>query len=63
MSGGVLFMTTRIFVVDMLTDRLPVHLATGCLLYRAHKTAQSCQETFAIRLFRQKNNKGQYEVN
>ena len=33
-KGGVLFMTTRILVVDMLTDRLPVHLVTGILIYR-----------------------------
>ncbi len=56
--GGVLFVTTRILVVDMLTDRLPIHLVTGVLVYRAHKTAESCQESFVLRLFRQKNSKG-----
>lgn len=34
LAGGVLFMTTRILVVDMLTDRLPVHLVTGILIFR-----------------------------
>ena len=62
LSGGVLFVTTRILVVDMLTDRLPVHLVTGILVARAHKTADSCQESFILRLYRQKNKKGFIKV-
>ena len=37
LSGGVLFVTSRILVVDMLTKRLPIHLVTGIVVYRAHK--------------------------
>eukprot|EP00095_Tigriopus_kingsejongensis_P010571 snap_masked-scaffold1137_size60140-processed-gene-0.6 protein:Tk10571 transcript:snap_masked-scaffold1137_size60140-processed-gene-0.6-mRNA-1 annotation:"dna repair endonuclease xpf" len=58
LQGGVLFVTTRILVVDLLTERIPVHLITGLLLYRAHQTAGSCQEAFILRLFREKNKTG-----
>ena len=37
MEGGVIFVTSRILVVDMLTDKVPTHLITGILVYRAHK--------------------------
>ena len=58
LQGGVLFVTTRILVVDMLMERLPINLVTGILVVRAHKTAESCQESFILRLFRQKNKTG-----
>ncbi|XP_034049982.1 DNA repair endonuclease XPF [Thalassophryne amazonica] len=57
-EGGVLFVTSRILVVDFLTDRIPAHLVTGILVYRAHKIIESCQEAFILRLFRQKNKTG-----
>uniref|UniRef100_A0AAY4AT46 ERCC4 domain-containing protein n=1 Tax=Denticeps clupeoides TaxID=299321 RepID=A0AAY4AT46_9TELE len=57
-QGGVLYVTSRILVVDFLTDRIPAHLVTGILVYRAHKIIESCQEAFILRLFRQKNKAG-----
>ncbi|KAM3859737.1 DNA repair endonuclease XPF [Diretmus argenteus] len=57
-QGGVLFVTSRILVVDFLTDRIPAHLVSGILVYRAHKIIESCQESFILRLFRQKNKTG-----
>lgn len=57
-KGGVLFVTSRILVVDFLTDRIPSHLITGILVYRAHKIIESCQEAFILRLYRQKNKTG-----
>ena len=57
-EGGVLFVTTRILVVDMLMERIPIGLITGILIYRAHQTAASCQESFILRLYRQKNKTG-----
>ncbi|XP_061764875.1 DNA repair endonuclease XPF isoform X1 [Nerophis ophidion] len=57
-DGGVLFVTSRILVVDFLTDRIPAHLISGILVYRAHKIIESCQEAFILRLFRQKNKTG-----
>ncbi|XP_056153472.1 DNA repair endonuclease XPF [Lampris incognitus] len=57
-QGGVLFVTSRILVVDFLTDRIPAHLISGILVFRAHKIIDSCQEAFILRLFRQKNKTG-----
>ncbi|XP_075422255.1 DNA repair endonuclease XPF [Ascaphus truei] len=57
-QGGVLFVTSRILVVDFLTDRIPASLITGILVYRAHKIIESCQEAFILRLYRQKNKQG-----
>lgn len=57
-GGGVLYVTSRILVVDFLTDRIPAHLISGILVYRAHKIIESCQEAFILRLFRQKNKTG-----
>ncbi|XP_039348509.1 DNA repair endonuclease XPF isoform X3 [Mauremys reevesii] len=57
-QGGVLFATSRILVVDFLTDRIPSDLITGILVYKAHRIIESCQEAFILRLFRQKNKKG-----
>ena len=34
LGGGVLFITTRILVVDFLMDRIPAHLITGLMVYR-----------------------------
>jgi DNA excision repair protein ERCC-4 len=33
-------------------------LITGILVYKAHRTMQSCQEAFILRLYRQKNKTG-----
>ncbi|XP_067859361.1 DNA repair endonuclease XPF [Heptranchias perlo] len=57
-EGGVLFVTSRILVVDFLTDRIPANLITGILVYKAHKIIESCQEAFILRLYRQKNKQG-----
>ena len=58
LDGGVLFVTTRILVVDMLTDRIPINLITGIIVTKAHTTAESCQEAFILRMYRQKNKTG-----
>ncbi|KFM80672.1 DNA repair endonuclease XPF, partial [Stegodyphus mimosarum] len=58
MDGGILFVSSRILVVDMLVDRVPIDLVTGIIVYRAHKILESCQEAFIVRLYRMKNNKG-----
>uniref|UniRef100_A0A8B9KFS5 DNA repair endonuclease XPF n=1 Tax=Astyanax mexicanus TaxID=7994 RepID=A0A8B9KFS5_ASTMX len=57
-QGGVQFVTSRILVVDFLTDKIPAHLISGILVYRAHKIIESCQEAFILRLYRQKNKTG-----
>lgn len=58
LQGGVLFMSARILVVDLLKNRVPVENVTGILICRAHAILESCQEAFAVRLYRQKNKKG-----
>ncbi|NWW45187.1 XPF endonuclease, partial [Pedionomus torquatus] len=58
MQGGVIFATSRILVVDFLTDRIPANLITGILVYKAHRIIESCQEAFILRLYRQKNKQG-----
>jgi DNA excision repair protein ERCC-4 len=55
MKGGCFFITSRILVVDMLTDRIPIEHVSGILVYNAHKIIDSCQESFILRMFRQKN--------
>lgn len=58
LAGGVLFVSSRILVVDLLKDRVPISLITGFLVCRAHTVLESCQEAFAIRLYRQRNKTG-----
>ena len=55
LQGGVLFISARILVVDLLKSRVPVENVTGILVCRAHAILESCQEAFAVRLYRQKN--------
>lgn len=56
--GGIHFLTTRILVVDLLKKRIPIELITGIIVLRAHKIIESCQEAFALRLYRQHNKTG-----
>lgn len=58
LSGGIQFISTRILVVDLLKDKIPAALITGIVVLRAHQVIESCQEAFALRLFRQKNKVG-----
>lgn len=48
----------RILTVDFLTDRLPIDLISGLLVYRAHRITDSSPESFIVRLFRYKNKTG-----
>lgn len=57
-DGGVLFVTTRILVMDLLMERIPTELVTGIIVWKAHRILESCQEAFALRLYRQKNKTG-----
>jgi DNA excision repair protein ERCC-4 len=62
LAGGVLFVSSRILVVDLLKDRVPVSHITGFLVCRAHTVLESCQEAFAIRLYRQRNKVWEFYV-
>jgi DNA excision repair protein ERCC-4 len=37
LRGGVLFMSSRTLVVDLLTKRVPTHLISGLLVCQAHR--------------------------
>ncbi|KAL1456630.1 hypothetical protein WDU94_001345 [Cyamophila willieti] len=58
LQGGVLFVSARILVVDMLKHKVPIEHITGFIVLRAHRILESCQEAFALRLYRQKNKTG-----
>lgn len=58
LEGGVLFISGRIFVVDLLKNRVPLNLVTGILVWRAHGIMNSYQEAFSLRLYRQSNKTG-----
>lgn len=58
LSGGVLFVTERILVLDLLTKRVPLEHVTGILVYRAHKVHSDCLMSFILRLYRTDNKKG-----
>lgn len=58
LSGGVQFISTQVLVLDLIKNRVPAELITGIFVLRAHQIIESCQEAFALRLFRQKNKTG-----
>ena len=58
LSGGVIFITTRILVVDMLTKRLPFESVSGIIVVNAHRVLKDCHLSFILRLFRMHNKSG-----
>ncbi|CAH8670039.1 unnamed protein product [Schistosoma rodhaini] len=53
--GGVVFVSSRILVVDLLMERMPVSLVSGVLILRAHELHEACQDSFVIQLLRERN--------
>ncbi|CAH8566491.1 unnamed protein product [Schistosoma turkestanicum] len=53
--GGVVFVSSRILVVDLLMERMPASLVSGVLILRAHELHEACQDSFAIQLLRERN--------
>jgi DNA excision repair protein ERCC-4 len=58
LEGGIQFISTRILVVDLLKNRIPIENISGIVVLRAHNVVESCQEAFALRLYRQRNKTG-----
>ncbi|KNE65850.1 hypothetical protein AMAG_09818 [Allomyces macrogynus ATCC 38327] len=58
LRGGVFLITARVLVVDMLSDKVPLHLVTGILIHRADRVTESSTEAFILRLFRAQNTNG-----
>ncbi|VDN39029.1 unnamed protein product [Dibothriocephalus latus] len=53
--GGVVFVSSRILVVDLLRGTMPVSLVTGVIVLRCHRLHEASQESFMVRLLREKN--------
>ncbi|VEL07226.1 unnamed protein product [Protopolystoma xenopodis] len=53
--GGVVFVSSRILVVDLLMERMPSVLVSGAFILRCHQLQESCQEAFALRILRERN--------
>lgn len=58
LSGGVLLVTARILVVDLLCGRVPVQLVSGLVISSAHRVTESTSVGFIIRIYRQHNKTG-----
>ncbi|CAG9533528.1 unnamed protein product [Cercopithifilaria johnstoni] len=54
MEGGVHFITSRILMVDLLQERVPVKNVAGIIVHRAHQLLSGFQESFILRLYREK---------
>ncbi|VDM75386.1 unnamed protein product [Strongylus vulgaris] len=54
LEGEVQFITSRIILVDLLTDSVPVKNIAGILVYRAHQVLSSFQESFILQLYRER---------
>ncbi|KAF8999609.1 hypothetical protein BDQ17DRAFT_1499549 [Cyathus striatus] len=57
-AGGLISVTSRILVVDMLQGDIPVHLITGLMILHAEKITPLVLESFIVRLYREKNKDG-----
>ena len=55
LAGGVLAVTQRILVVDLLCERVPAALATGIVVANAHRVTEGGNLAFILRIFRQLN--------
>eukprot|EP00854_Cymbomonas_tetramitiformis_P011494 gene11494-13587_t len=52
-GGGWLFVTTRILVVDLLSQRVPLRNTAGLIVANAHRITESCGEAFIARLLKE----------
>eukprot|EP00050_Salpingoeca_kvevrii_P001990 m.184488 g.184488 ORF g.184488 m.184488 type:complete len:911 (-) comp10509_c0_seq8:183-2915(-) len=58
LEGGVVFVTSRILVVDFLTRRVPSDVITGIVVCSCHTVVPMSTEAFILRLFRHSNRTG-----
>ncbi|KAK0467113.1 uncharacterized protein EV420DRAFT_666448 [Desarmillaria tabescens] len=57
-NGGLISVTSRILVVDMLQNDIPINLITGILVLHAEKVSPLHLVSFITRLYREKNDNG-----
>ncbi|KAJ3405489.1 hypothetical protein HDV05_006574, partial [Chytridiales sp. JEL 0842] len=55
LGGGVLAVTSRILVVDMLTKVIPLNLIAGVFINHAHRVTEFSYEAFALTILRDSN--------
>ncbi|KAH7903238.1 hypothetical protein BJ138DRAFT_1020950, partial [Hygrophoropsis aurantiaca] len=56
--GGLISVTSRVLVVDILQGDLPTALVTGMLVLHAERVTPLSLEAFIVRLFREQNTRG-----
>ncbi|KZT51574.1 hypothetical protein CALCODRAFT_125678 [Calocera cornea HHB12733] len=57
-QGGLISVTSRILVVDLLQKDIPVDIITGMVVLHAEKVSATSTESFIIRLYRESNTNG-----
>ncbi|KAJ8703445.1 DNA repair protein RAD16 [Pleurotus ostreatus] len=57
-KGGLISVTSRILVVDMLQANIPTELISGIIVLHAEKVTALVLEAFIVRLYREKNRTG-----
>lgn len=57
-KGGLFSVTSRILVVDMLQNTIPIDMITGIMVLHAEKVSPLHLVSFITRLYREKNDKG-----
>ena len=57
-KGGIFSITSRILVVDLLTNLLDPEMITGMLVLHADRVVATSVEAFILRIYRQKNKVG-----
>ncbi|EGT51508.1 hypothetical protein CAEBREN_09583 [Caenorhabditis brenneri] len=58
LEGGVQFCSSRVLLVDLLQNRIPTDRIAAVLVYRAHQTLNAFQDSFILRLYREKKPDG-----
>ncbi|XP_061343946.1 DNA repair endonuclease UVH1 isoform X2 [Gastrolobium bilobum] len=54
-SGNIFFITPRILIVDLLTNKLPTSKISGIIILNAHSLSETSTEAFIVRIFRSLN--------
>lgn len=55
LKGGVISITNRILLIDILKERIPIVLVTSIFLLDAHRVTEFGLEAFILELFRTQN--------
>lgn len=58
LHGGVISITSRIMLIDLLRERIPVAITTGILVLSAEYVSEFCIEAFILHLYREANKEG-----